>query len=69
MSASSSRSDSSGILERNGPTYGLSFTRAQADTLIQQYLNKNITSFECIEISYNNLIFLLILMKVLNDMY
>jgi aminoglycoside phosphotransferase (APT) family kinase protein len=57
MSISSSDSDSSILLERNGPTYGISFTRAQADILIQQYLNKSIISFECIETGYNNLIF------------
>ncbi|CAF3715458.1 unnamed protein product [Rotaria sp. Silwood1] len=57
MSSHSSSSDSSKLLERNGPTYGISFTRAQADTLIQQYLNKSIISFECIETGYNNLIF------------
>ncbi|CAF1088303.1 unnamed protein product [Rotaria sordida] len=55
--SSSSSSDSSELLERNGPTYGISFTRAQADTLIQQYLNKSIISFECIDTGYNNLIF------------
>ncbi len=56
MSANS-HSDSSTPLERNGPTYGVSFTRAQADTLIEQYLNENIISFECIDTGYNNLIF------------
>ncbi|CAF3290859.1 unnamed protein product [Rotaria sp. Silwood2] len=44
-------------MERNGPTYGISFTRAQADTLIRQYLNKSILSFEYIDTGYNNLIF------------
>jgi len=58
MSANSnSSSDSSISLERNGPTYGISFTRAQGDILIRQYLNKNISSFECIDTGYNNLIF------------
>jgi len=57
MSAKSSSSNSSELLERNGPTYGISFTRAQADILIQKYLNKNITLFECIDTGYNNLIF------------
>jgi aminoglycoside phosphotransferase (APT) family kinase protein len=56
MSANS-RSDSSIPLKRNGPTHGISFTRAQADTLIQQYLNEKIISFECIDTGYNNLIF------------
>lgn len=56
MSASS-RSDSSGILERNGPTYGISFTREQADVLIDELLHKKIISFECIDTGYNNLIF------------
>jgi aminoglycoside phosphotransferase (APT) family kinase protein len=58
MSANSnSSSDSSISLERNGPTYGISFTRTQGDILIRQYLNKNISSFECIDTGYNNLIF------------
>jgi aminoglycoside phosphotransferase (APT) family kinase protein len=59
MSANSrsSSSDSSTPLKRNGPTYGISFTRTQADTLIQQYLNETIISFECIDTGYNNLIF------------
>jgi aminoglycoside phosphotransferase (APT) family kinase protein len=56
MSTQSS-SNSSIILERNGPTYGVSFTRTQADILIEQVLNKKITSFECIDSGYNNLIF------------
>ena len=57
MTANSISSDSSELLERNGPTYGISFTRAQADILIQKYLNKTIISFECIDTGYNNLIF------------
>ncbi len=56
MSAKSS-SNSSTILERNGPTFGITFTRMQADVLIKQVLNKKITSFECIDSGYNNLIF------------
>lgn len=56
MSASN-RSNSSGILERNGPTYGISFTREQADVLIDEILQKKIVSFECIDTGYNNLIF------------
>lgn len=44
-------------LERNGPKYGISFTRYQADTLFRERFNMTITSFECIETGYNNLIF------------
>jgi aminoglycoside phosphotransferase (APT) family kinase protein len=57
MTANSINSDSSELLERNGPTYGISFTRVQADILIQKYLNKTIISFEYIDTGYNNLIF------------
>lgn len=57
MSTSSTHSNSSEILERNGPTYGISFTREQADDLIEKYLNKKIKAFECIDTGYNNLIF------------
>ncbi|CAF3627993.1 unnamed protein product [Adineta steineri] len=57
MSAYNSSSNSSATLERNGPTYGISFTRAQADILIRKYLNETIISFECIDTGYNNLIF------------
>ncbi|CAF0976318.1 unnamed protein product [Adineta steineri] len=57
MSANNSSSNSSVTLERNGPTYRISFTRAQADILIRKYLNETIISFECINTGYNNLIF------------
>ena len=58
MSASN-RSDSSTLLERNGPTYGISFTREQADLLIDEILQKKIVTFESIDTGYNNLIFFL----------
>ncbi|UJR10260.1 hypothetical protein I4U23_014470 [Adineta vaga] len=48
---------SSEILERKGPRYGISFTRAQADSLIRTHLNETINLFECNDIGYNNLIF------------
>lgn len=59
MSATSTPSSSSELLQRNGPTYGISFTREQADILIKQYLNKKISSFKPIDIGYNNLLFLI----------
>ena len=57
ISSSSSSNDSSILLERNGPTYGVTFTRTQADTLFREYLNQNIKSFERFDAGYNNLIF------------
>ncbi|CAF3405699.1 unnamed protein product [Rotaria socialis] len=53
----SSSADCLTTLERDGPTYGISFTRTQADTLFRQHLNQNIASFEFIDTGYNNLIF------------
>ena len=48
---------SSALFERNGPKYGISFDRAQADTLLRQHLNQTIKTFEYIDTGYNNLIF------------
>lgn len=44
-------------LDRKGPTYGISFSRSQADQLIRQHLNMTIKSIEFIDTGYNNLIF------------
>lgn len=49
--------DCSKLLDRNGPTYGISFTRTQADDLFRRHLNQTINSFECNDTGYNNLIF------------
>ncbi|CAF0845321.1 unnamed protein product [Adineta ricciae] len=48
---------SSQLLERKGPRDGISFTREQAESLIRTHLHETITSFECVDIGYNNLLF------------
>lgn len=48
---------SSPPLERKGPRYGISFTHEQAESLIRTHLHETITSFECVDIGYNNLLF------------
>ena len=55
--ASTDNTSSSELLERNGPKYGISFDRAQADTLFRQHVNQTIKTFEYIDTGYNNLIF------------
>ncbi|CAF1104747.1 unnamed protein product [Rotaria sp. Silwood1] len=44
-------------LERNGPTFGMSFTAEQGEKLFQRYLNKKVSWFESGEGGLNNLIF------------
>ena len=45
------------LSDPNSPKYGISFDRAQADTLIRQHLNLTIKTFEYIDTGYHNLIF------------
>ena len=57
MSTSASVTEDLPMLDRKGPTYGISFTREQAEILIREHLKMTIKSFEYIDTGYNNLIF------------